>query len=96
MMAQFKELYNFKLYTKTFVANGKETVIGSLAAPDITVEWLVILTCVLETLVPNFRLEISHPDRIFASSLSQCKYCNSTLKWVMTDTLPIYCYKTHT
>jgi len=96
MLSQFKELYNFKLYAKMTVATGKETVIGSLAAPDFTVEWLVILPCVLETPVPNFRLETSHPDRIFASSLSQCKYCNSTLQWVMADTLPIRFYKTHT
>jgi hypothetical protein len=78
------------------VAIRKEIIIGSFAAPDITVECLVILPCVLETPVQNFSLETSHPDRIFASSLSQCKYCNSTLKWVMTDTLHIRCYKTHT
>jgi len=70
MLSQFKELYNFKCYTKMILAIGKETVIGSLVAPDITVEWLVILPCVLETPVPNFSLETSHPDRGFLHLLS--------------------------
>jgi hypothetical protein len=42
----------------------------SFPAPDITVQCLVILSCILEIPFPNFSLETSHPDEIFAVSPS--------------------------